>query len=154
MSQELIILIGLQASGKSSFYRRRFSHSHELISKDRMKNRRNKAKRQEMLLERSLASGRSLVLDNTNPTRDDRLNIIQIGKKYRARIIAYYFVPDLQANLCRNRKRIGRERVPDIAIYSVAKKLQEPSYLEGFDEIWRVELGTQEEPFTPSKKSQ
>jgi predicted kinase len=144
MSLELIILIGVQASGKSSFYHRRFSESHDLISKDRMKNSRNKAKRQEMLLEQSLASGRSVVLDNTNPTRHDRMSIIQIGKKYTAKVIAYYFPPNMPTNLCRNRKRIGRERVPDIAIYSTAKKLQAPSYLEGFDEIWSVGLGTDE----------
>jgi predicted kinase len=33
---ELVVFIGLPASGKSSFYRQRFSSTHALVSKDRM----------------------------------------------------------------------------------------------------------------------
>ena len=43
MNAELAILIGLQASGKSTFYRRHLAATHALVSKDRFRNNRNPA---------------------------------------------------------------------------------------------------------------
>lgn len=37
-AMELIIFVGLQASGKSSFYRARFAANHEHVSKDLLRN--------------------------------------------------------------------------------------------------------------------
>jgi predicted kinase len=137
---ELVIFIGLQASGKSSFYRRYFARSHELISKDLMRNRKRKSARQERLLYAALSKGHSVVLDNTNPCVEDRASVIEIAKSYQARVVAYYFYPEISKNLERNRARQGRARVPDVAIFTTAKKLREPTYQEGFDEIWGVRL--------------
>jgi predicted kinase len=137
---ELVIFIGLQASGKSSLYRRYFSRSHELISKDLMRNRKRKSARQERFLHAAFSKGHSVVLDNTNPRFEDRASVIQIAKAYQARVVAYYFYPEMSGNLERNRTRQGRSRVPDVAIYATAKKMREPTYREGFDEIWGVTL--------------
>ena len=46
MTTELVLFVGLQASGKSSFYRARFAGTHDLVSKDRFPNNRNPARRQ------------------------------------------------------------------------------------------------------------
>jgi predicted kinase len=43
---ELAILVGLQASGKSSFYRARFAATHELVSKDLLRNNSKPERRQ------------------------------------------------------------------------------------------------------------
>ncbi len=38
---ELVIFVGLQASGKSTFFRERFATTHELVSKDLLRNNKN-----------------------------------------------------------------------------------------------------------------
>ena len=48
---QLIIFIGLQASGKSTFFRTHFATTHEHISKDLMRNNKNRARRQMQLIE-------------------------------------------------------------------------------------------------------
>jgi len=47
---ELVILVGLQASGKSTFYRRHLSGTHVLVSKDLLRNNRRPARRQVQLI--------------------------------------------------------------------------------------------------------
>src|SRR5207248_10271594 len=69
---ELVLLGGLQASGKSSFSRARVAGTHEHVSRDNFPNNRNPARRQAVLVEEALRAGRSVVVDNTNPTPEDR----------------------------------------------------------------------------------
>ena len=40
--------------------------------------------------------------------------------------------------LARNRGREGKERVPDVAVFVTAKRLQLPTVDEGFDQIYHV----------------
>ena len=76
---ECVILIGLPASGKSTFFRERFAGTHDHISKDLLRNNRRPQRRQEQLIEESLASGRSVVVDNTNPSVAVRAPLIAAG---------------------------------------------------------------------------
>jgi predicted kinase len=62
---ECVIFVGLQASGKTTFYRERFASSHEHISKDNFPNARDREMRQTALLDQALARGRSVVLDKS-----------------------------------------------------------------------------------------
>jgi predicted kinase len=137
---ELVILIGLQGAGKSSFYRSRFASTHVLVSKDRLRNNRRPARRQRQLIEEALAAGQSVVVDNTNPTVRERAELIELGRRYQARIIGYYFESRLEDCLARNRLRTGKDRVPDVALYTVARKLERPSHAEGFDYLFHVRL--------------
>ena len=73
---ELVIFVGLQGAGKSSFYRARFAASHVLVSKDRLRNNRRPSRRQGQLIEEALQTGRSVVVDNTNPTVQDRPRLV------------------------------------------------------------------------------
>ena len=77
---ECVILIGLPASGKSTFFRDRFAATHDHVSKDLLRNNRKPQRRQEHLIAESLASGRSVVVDNTNPSAAVRATIITIAK--------------------------------------------------------------------------
>jgi hypothetical protein len=52
MSVELVILTGLQAAGKTTFYRERFAATHVHISKDAWPNARKKEARQRRLATR------------------------------------------------------------------------------------------------------
>jgi predicted kinase len=138
---ELIVLIGLQASGKSTFYRTHFATTHEQVSMDLLKNNKNPRKRQLILLEAALQEQKSVVVDNTNPTVEDRRPLIQLGRLYGARITGYYFASNVRQCIERNRQREGKARVPDVAIYVTAKKMVHPTYEEGFDRIYDVSIG-------------
>ena len=137
---ECVILIGLPAAGKSSFYRERFAGTHDHISKDLLRNNRRPERRQEQLILESLSGGRSLVVDNTNASAAIRAPLIQAARAHGARVIGYYFPTEAGAALRRNRAREGKERVPDVAIFAVRKRLEPPSLEEGFDELFEVKL--------------
>ncbi len=141
---ELVIFIGLQGAGKSSFYRARFAASHVLVSKDRMRNNRRPARRQRQLIEEALTAGRSVVVDNTNPTVQDRVELIELAQRHGATVVGYYFESRLEDCLQRNSLRTGKERVPDVALLRVARKLERPTYSEGFDHLYHVRLAGEE----------
>src|SRR5262245_21129694 len=66
---ELVIFIGLQGAGKSTFYRERFAATHAYVSLDRLRNTPSRPRqRQTELVAMALAAGQSVVVDNTSPT--------------------------------------------------------------------------------------
>jgi len=140
---EIIILIGLQASGKSTFYRTYFVDTHEHISKDLLNSSKNKNKNQKQAerIERAFQEQRSVVVDNTNVTVQDRLSLIDEGRRYDANIIGYYFQPDVLSSRTRNMQRTGKAQVPEKAIFITAHKFEPPSYAEGFDTLYYVRVG-------------
>ena len=73
---EIIIFIGIQATGKSEFYKRRFYNTHIRINLDMLKTR-NKEK---ILVEACLEAKQPFVVDNTNPTLADRKKYIDPAK--------------------------------------------------------------------------
>jgi predicted kinase len=132
---ELVVFAGLQAAGKSTYYRTHFAATHVHVSKDLMKNVRNRDARQQRHIEEALAAGRSVVVDNTNPTAADRAPLLEAGRRYGARLIACHFQSTVNDALLRNRAREGTARVPDVAIFTTAKKFVPPAFGEGFDEV-------------------
>lgn len=137
---QLIIFIGLQASGKSTFFRTYFATTHAHISKDLLRNNKNKDRRQTQLIESAFESGRSVVVDNTNPTIEVRASLIQLGCRYGCEIIGYYFESEFSYCLKRNSQRFGKARVPEVGIYATNKKLTRPSYVEGFHQLFYVRI--------------
>ena len=136
---ELVIMIGLQASGKTTFARSRFGETYCYVSKDLLKNNSRPARRQRQLIEEALQQGLSVVVDNTNPTIEERKELINLGHLYNAEITGYFFAVQLKQCLERNRAREGKARVPDIAIFATLKKLTRPSYAEGFTKLFYVD---------------
>ena len=132
---QLVIFVGLQGSGKTSWYRAHYAATHVHVSKDLMLNARNRDARQMLQIEEALGEGRSVVVDNTNPTPEVRAPLIAAGRRFGARVIAMYFEANVRAVLIRNRARQGKERVPDVAIFATRKKLIAPTVDEGFDEV-------------------
>ena len=65
---QAVIFIGLQGSGKTTFYAKRFLKTHVRISLDMLKTR-NKEK---LFLQLCLATGQKFVIDNTNPGTAER----------------------------------------------------------------------------------
>ncbi|MFO0914777.1 MAG: ATP-binding protein [Pirellulales bacterium] len=131
---EAVIFIGLQASGKSSFYKERFFATHVRISLDLLRTRH----REWRLLNMCLETQQPFVVDNTNPTRDERAKYIEVAKSAKYSVIGYYFRSKAEECLARNRQR--QEQVPDVGILSTAKKLELPTWDEGFDSLQFVRL--------------
>jgi predicted kinase len=132
---ELVIFVGLQAAGKSTFYFRQMAATHVHVSKDLMKNTRDRDARQEREIAAALAAGKSVVVDNTNPTPAVRAPLIALGRQHGARVIACWFQANVKDAVGRNRAREGAARVPDVALFVTAKKLVPPTEEEGFDEV-------------------
>jgi predicted kinase len=65
---------------------------------------------------------------------------VRIGHEHGAKVLGYYFDASVSECLRRNEMREGKARVPDVAIYSTAKKLVAPSIEEDFDELLCVRL--------------
>jgi predicted kinase len=105
-----------------------------------MRNNKNRNRRQAQLIAEALQAGRSVVVDNTNVTVEERAVLIQLGKLYEAEIIGYYFKSQVNHSLKHNSLRSGKARVPDVAIYATIKRLERPSYAEGFDKLFYVKI--------------
>ncbi len=131
---QLIIFTGVQASGKSSFYLLNLYHSHLRINLDMLKTRH----RENMIFEAGLSSKTKMVIDNTNPTRADRERYIQRAIDAGFEVISYYFETDLNSTLSRNAQRAGKANIPEVGVRATFKKLQVPSFDEGFSQIFRI----------------
>jgi predicted kinase len=132
------VFVGLPAAGKSTFYHQRFASTHSHISKDLWPAAANKSARQTRELRAALTAGTSVVVDNTSPTLTDRAEVIAIARASNARVVGYYFAATTREAIGRNRGRTGKARVPDVAIFTTAKRMVVPTREEGFDELWRV----------------
>ncbi|HEX6179502.1 MAG TPA: ATP-binding protein, partial [Thermoanaerobaculia bacterium] len=108
---ELIIFVGLQGSGKTTYYQQNFAATHVHVSKDLMKTARNSDAKQRLMIEAALAAGQSVVVDNTNPTPAIRQPLIEIAQRHGARVAAYYFDVPVKVAVARNRQREGKARV-------------------------------------------
>ncbi|MEB3178602.1 MAG: ATP-binding protein [Nostocaceae cyanobacterium] len=139
---QLVIFIGLQASGKSTFFRTHFADTHAHISKDLMRNNKNKNRKQAELIAAAFEAERSVVVDNTNPTVEDRTKLISLGQAYGVQIIGYYFGSRVSDCLQRNHQRSGKAKVPEVGIYATAKKLVVPTFSEGFNNLFYVQIDT------------
>jgi predicted ATPase len=82
---ELAILVGLPGAGKTTFFETRLAATHVHISKDRLRNVRDKQARQLALVEHALAAGRAVAVDNQNATaRDLMLLLASIARMARS----------------------------------------------------------------------
>ena len=133
---QLIIFTGVQASGKSSFYLLNFYHSHLRINLDMLKTRH----RENIIFEACSTSKTKMVIDNTNPTREDRARYIGRAKDAGFEVISYYFETDLNSALERNSQRTGKANIPEVGVRATFKKLEVPSLDEGYDEMFRVKI--------------
>src|SRR5712671_5040581 len=137
---DLVVLIGLPGSGKSSFHRARYAATHVHVSKDLMGSARRKDEKQIRLLEAALRSGRSVVVDNINARRADRAPLIEAAHRLGATVTGILVAAPVAECLRRNAAREGKARVPAVAIYLAARKLEPPTRAEGFDEVFEARL--------------
>lgn len=133
---EAVIFIGLQASGKSSFFRDRFFRTHVRINLDMLKTRH----RERRLLDVCLETKQPFVVDNTNPTAADRLPYIRAAKAAGFRVVGYFFQSRIADCKARNDARSEAERIPLPGLLGTHARLEVPSRTEGYDELWFVRI--------------
>ncbi|HEU0297800.1 MAG TPA: AAA family ATPase [Longimicrobium sp.] len=133
---EAVILVGIQASGKSTFYAQRFFDTHVRISRDLLKTRN----RERLLLQACIEGKQPFVVDNTSVRAEERAPYIAAARAAGYRVVCYFFRTETRAAIARNRLRQGKAAVPIPGILGTYKKLEEPRMEEGFDEIYAVTL--------------
>ena len=101
MTLELVVMVGLQGSGKSTWARRQLSATHVIVSKDHWPRARNREARQRRAVEDALAAAHSVVVDNTNASPHDRAPLIAIVQVRSAVVRALYLDVSVAACLAR-----------------------------------------------------
>lgn len=136
---EAVILMGLQASGKSSFCKKWLFDTHIRINLDMLRTRH----RERLLIGACIEAKQPWVVDNTNPTREDRLGYIQQARNAGFRVRGYYFASQIEQCKARNRGRSLERIVPLAGLLGTYGKLQLPNWSEGFDELYYVSIDEQ-----------
>lgn len=138
---EAVILIGIQASGKSTFCKQRFFDSHIRINLDMLRTKH----RENLLVSACFESKQSFVIDKTNPTVIERAKYISQAKLHKFKVIGYYFQTDLENSLKRNSQREGKAKIDERGVRAVYSKLELPGFTEGFDELFYVWINAHNE---------
>lgn len=127
------IMIGVQASGKSSFANS-YLADYQLVSLDKLKTRN----KENLLLAELLSKRENIVVDNTNPTKKDREKYIKLAKDNGYRVVGYYLKSSLKDCLRRNSEREDSKRVPKLGVLGTYSKLEIPELSEGYDKLYYV----------------
>jgi predicted kinase len=133
---EAVIFVGLQASGKSSFYLARFFRTHVRLNLDMLKTRH----RLDVLLRACIEAKQPFVIDNTNAAISERAPYIALAKAGRFRVTGYYFDSSFGDCLRRNETREPPARIPAKGIVATYQRLQVPTVAEGFDQLCTVRI--------------
>jgi predicted kinase len=140
IDREIAVLIGLQASGKSTFYQRCLATTHTHVSKDHFPNARRRQRRQLHLIREALEEDRNVAIDNTNPSPEEWQPLILTAREHGARVVAYWFPPNLTRSLQRNAERPGTARIPEAGLFATLRRMRRPRTAHGFDEVSTVEF--------------
>jgi predicted kinase len=133
---EAVIFVGVQGSGKSSYYKERFFRTHVRINLDMLRSRH----RERLLLRACLEAKQPFVVDNTNPRAADRARYVQPARAAGFRVVGYYFQAALGEALARNAARPPDEHVPARGVAGTYRALEPPTPAEGFDALYHVTL--------------
>lgn len=154
MPSKIILLIGLQASTKSSAAR----EIHENVPNSIILSRDNEKGTIESLIpktEQLIQEGKTIILDNTNLTKKTRKLFIDLAKKYKVAIDGHYFKTSIEDCQIRHLRRMyekfgeiyqtGKGDTPvakkdphcfgAVVLYKARNDLEEPSMDEGFSHL-------------------
>src|SRR3990172_1694780 len=95
---EAVIFIGIQATGKTTFYKERLLDTHLRISLDMLRTRH----RESTFLNACLETRQRFVVDNTNTTVEERKRYILKAKDADFKVIGYYFESKPNQAIARN----------------------------------------------------
>ncbi len=130
----------MQASGKTTFCQQVLGSRFVVVSKAHFRNARHPQQRQMRLIDEALSGGRDVVVDNTNPSPKEWVPLVEAARAHGARVVAYWFPPDLAGSSQRNAARPDRVRVPVVGLRATLVNLRRPQVRDGFDEVFVVEF--------------
>jgi AAA domain-containing protein len=79
-------------------------------------------------------------VDNTNPSPQEWAPLVDAARAHGARVVAYWFPPDLAGSSQRNAARLDRARVPEVGLRATMARLLRPRVRDGFDEVFVVKF--------------
>ncbi|XP_057376303.1 uncharacterized protein F21D5.5-like isoform X1 [Daphnia carinata] len=137
--QEVIVLVGFPGSGKSHFAKHHALQSgYEVINRDTL----GTWQKCVTALERSLDSGKSVLIDNTNPDPESRSRFVRLasarGLPCRCFVMNTSVTHALHNNKFRELTDSSHAPVSRMIFNVYKSKFQEPSLEEGFSQIVRV----------------
>jgi predicted kinase len=109
--------------------------AYAVVSKDHWPNARRREARQQRVVAELLAAGRSVVVDNTNPSPQERAPLVALARAAGVPVRAVWLDTPLQVCLDRNEARTGRARVPLVGVHATRSRLSPPSVDEGFERV-------------------
>ena len=135
--QEMIVLVGSPASGKSTFCRT-FFPTYTRINQDTLKTRPRCVEE----ATKALKKGESVCIDNTNATKEVRQIWIRLAKNANVSVRCFHLTTSQDIsrhnNMVRGIGGIGNEKrdlLPLMAFSDFLKRFQSPTKNEGFDEL-------------------
>ncbi len=151
---ELIMLVGIPASGKSTLTKKYAEKGYNILSSDEIRLQIAKENGyhpydQEKIGELNgmvfeyvrkttfslLKEGKSVVFDATNLGRRKRKNFVSNINRVKCKKICVLFITPKDICIERNKLREGVARVPDEAMENMLRNFECPYYWEGWDEI-------------------
>lgn len=133
---EAVIFVGIQGSGKSTFFKEKFFDSHIRLNLDMLRTKN----RERLIFEACLEAKQKFVIDKTNLTREEREKYIVSAKSFSFKVVGYYFQTNLEKAIERNNQRMAKAKIPEKGLFSSFKRLQIPRFDEGFDELFYVSI--------------
>lgn len=140
--QELVVMCGCPASGKSTFRRRYFEkHGYQVVNRDTMGTMDKCVK----AAKEAVKNGKSVIADNTNPSAAARKDFIDVAKKAGIPCRCYVMKTPLELahhlNLVRQNQTEGQvRRIPDVGFHVYRKNFEAPTKTEGFSEITEIDF--------------
>eukprot|EP00127_Corallochytrium_limacisporum_P005608 Clim_evm7s209 gene=Clim_evmTU7s209 len=152
--QEMVLLVGLPGSGKSTMAKEHFeANGYVRVNNDTLKS----IPKCKDAANAALKGGKSCVIDNTNVSRDHRGRFIAIAKEHGVSVRCIVIKAERKQCMHNNNFRelintdptSGKstyERVPNMVFYGMAKSWEDPNKSEGIDQI----VAVTPQPYIPS----
>ena len=128
----LYVLMGIPASGKSTFCRRVLGEEVSVVSLDALGTRA----REQAAFDEALERKRPVAVDDTNIEKAQRARWLAPAKAAGYRAVGVFFQSVLSECLARNEAREGDAKVKRLAVLGMSARLELPSWDEGFDRLF------------------
>lgn len=128
-------MVGLQGAGKTTWVAENLAGSHAVVSKDHWPRARRREARQRRVVAELLAAGRSVVVDNTNPSEEDRAPLLAAARAAGVPVRAVWVDTPPEVSEQRNAAREGPARVPLVGVLATRARFRPPTTDEGFDRV-------------------
>jgi len=141
-TQEMVVLVGPPASGKSTFSKKYFvPHEYTRVNRDEL----STAAKCKKVADEALGEGLSVVVDNTNGAPSARQEFIDLAQKHdvpaRCIFINTPFEVADHLNYVRVRETKGAvRRIPQVAYNVYKKNFVAPEKSEGFEEVIEIDF--------------